>query len=186
MKKIWILSIKTSLPNICYNADSLSTELFAFEGFEIAKDFFHKKIKEFAFSKNSLFNGNGKIQRFNTYIDEMYEPEDEEDLGGDFLTKNHCIKIQEALCSAFGGDDNDLQIEVGKYDDGMIGVDVSENNIRFFGIYDGPINGYDPVIHTNIFNMTDKKDYFLYINDLFGQDECSCELYIDLKEAELQ
>ncbi len=186
MKKIWILSIKTSLPNICYNADSLSTDFFAFESFENAKTAFRKKIKELAFSENILFDGNGRIERFNTYIDEMYVSEDEEEYEGDFLTKILCEKIQEALCTAFNGSDNDLQIENGEYDDGMIGVDVTENNIRFFGTYDGPINGYDPIIHTNIFNMSEEKDYFLYINDLFGQEEVSCELYIDLKEAELQ
>ena len=46
MKNIWVLSVKTSLPNTCYNEDDLVTELFAFESFDSAKDAFYEKYME--------------------------------------------------------------------------------------------------------------------------------------------
>jgi len=52
-----------------------------------------------------------------------------------------------------------------------------------YGYDDGPCNGYDPKIATNMFDMTEEKDYYLYVDDMFGQD-ASSELYIDLKKIE--
>jgi hypothetical protein len=57
--------------------------------------------------------------------------------------------------------------------------------MQLWGDCDGPINGYDPYIATNAFSMEEEKDYYIYIDDLLGQD-CSSELYIDLKQVEVK
>ena len=36
-----------------------------------------------------------------------------------------------------------------------------------------------------MFDMTEEKNYYLYINDRFGQDDNSSELYIDLIKTNL-
>lgn len=183
MKNIWVLSVKTSLPNTCYNEDDLVTELFAFESFDVAKDAFYEKYMELAYSTNEMFDENGVLRELDSYIDEMLEEEIEDE---SFLTKELCNKIKLALHTVFYKKDFDLEIKDGRYDDGMICVEVCGNEVKLSGTGCGPINGYDPVLHTNIFNMAEKKDYFLYINDRFGQEGDSSELYIDLQEVELQ
>ena len=49
--------------------------------------------------------------------------------------------------------------------------------------YDGPINGCFPIIKTNMFSMEAPQHYYMYIDDAFGQDSASSELYIDLIRA---
>lgn len=46
-------------------------------------------------------------------------------------------------------------------------------------------NYIDADIAANIFSMQEEKDYFLYINDRFGQDDATSELYIDLKKVSI-
>ena len=67
----------------------------------------------------------------------------------------------------------------------MIGFEYKDGVIKFYGDDDGPCNGYNPMLYTNVFDLTEEKDYFLYINDLFGQDDFTSELYIDLKKSVL-
>lgn len=110
--------------------------------------------------------------------------EDDETYG--ILTHRLLDKVNELLRSAFEGNDTPLEIPDKEYDDGRIAVKVSANEINIYGCESGPMNGYDPVIHTNIFVMEKETDYFLYINDLFGQEEGSAELYIDLKRTTLE
>ena len=69
--------------------------------------------------------------------------------------------------------------------DWFIAIESNPGNILIRGEDDGPCNGYDPYIKTNIFSMKEEKDYCLYIDDLFGQD-FSAELYIDLKKTEVK
>ena len=68
----------------------------------------------------------------------------------------------------------------------MIAFDYSNGVIRFYGDDDGSCNGYDPVIYTNMFDMREEKDYFMYIEDLLGQDEYASQLCIDLKKTVLK
>ena len=181
MKKIWILSVRTSLPNPCYNADDLCTELFAFESFESARNAFYDKYTELAYSSNEMFE-NGVLRARDYYIDDMLDDDIDDEF---FLTKGLCNEIKLAIHRILYKESFGLDIRYGQYDDGMIALKVSKGEIKIFGINDGPINGYDPFIHTNAFDMSEEKDYFLYISDLFGQDDGSSELYIDLQEVEL-
>ena len=184
MKEIWTLIIKTSLPKVCPNASAIKTEVMAFEKFEDAKALLREKLRSFAFSKNAMFNGKGQIKELNKYMREMLEDEELEEYD-DFLTKKMMKDISGALYEVFSGNDVKLKIKRGKYSDGMIAFEYKNGAIRFFGDDDGPINGYDPSLYTNMFDMTGENDYFLYIDDRFGQDDITSELYIDLKKSVL-
>ena len=184
MSEIWILSVRTSLPKTCSGARELSVTFDAFDDFEKGKAAFREKIKEFAFSKNAMFDSNGHIKYLSEYIEELNEgsAEEEEDYDGE-LTGKILSKIQNALKEAFAGNEVKLDIPEGNYTDWMIAVDVSDSMVHFYGDDDGPDNGYDPVLDTNIFSMQQEKNYHLYIDDRFGQGGDTAELYIDLRKA---
>lgn len=180
MKKLWVLSIRTSLPNECLTRADLKTTFSAFETFEDAKKAMREAIKGFAFSENTMFDGNGKIIALENYIADLDDYDDE-----GFLSKNILSKIQDSLFSVFNGEDTVLDIEEGEYEDGMIAFKFDGESIVSYGVDDGPCNGYDPYVATNAFSMKEEKDYYLYIDDLLGQDYSS-ELYIDLKQVEVK
>lgn len=184
MKKLWVLSIRTSLPDACIIKADLQTTFSAFETFEDAKKAMRDAIKSFAFSENTMFNGNGKIIALEKYIAEMGDYDDEE-ISDDDLTKDVLTKIHDAFFLIFNGEDTFLEIEEGEYTDYMISLNYDGKGINMWGNYDGPINGYDPYIATNAFSMEEEKDYYIYIDDMLGQDYSS-ELYIDLKQVEVK
>lgn len=185
MREIWVLSVRTSLPKTCAFFGDMKIQYWAFDSFEKAKAALRTKLKELAFSKNAMFNGNGQITQLEKYISEMWEGEDEDD---DVLSKGMLTKIHSALTDAFSGTEAPLGIADGDYTDWMIAVRVKGDSVCFRGEDDGPINGYDPVLDTNIFSMENAQDYYLYINDRLGQydGETTSELYVDLKRAEIQ
>ena len=191
MKEIWVLSVRTSLPNECVSKDMLGTDFFAFENFSDARNAMRDTIKELAFSKNAMFDGEGKIIHLNDYINDMDDVEDANDEDfeddyeeDDFLSKSVMIKIQDAFLKLFKGEDYDFELAGSDYTDYMISVN-STFGIEIVGDDDGPYNGYDPYIATNAFSMEEEKDYYIHIDDLLGQ-EYSSELYIDLKKVELK
>ncbi len=184
MKELWVLSVRTSLPNeYCTKAD-LKTTFSAFETFEDARKAMRETIKDFAFSKNSMFDGNGRITALNEYMDDMYELDDD-DCCEDFLTREVLSKIQNSFYSIFNGENCVLDIYENEYQDGMLALNYNGKSVLCYGADDGPCNGYDPYIATNAFSMEEEKDYFIYIDDLLGQDYSS-ELYIDLKKVEIK
>ena len=70
----------------------------------------------------------------------------------------------------------------------MIAYKFRGGTIEFFATSEGHWNGYNPRLKTNMFSMKEPKDYYLYIDDAFGQGEdhfsyASSELYIDLRKA---
>ena len=67
-RNIWILSIKTSLPEYCRGAGSLRTSIFAFDTFAEARAALRKALKHYAYSKNNLFDGCGYLNNYgNTF-----------------------------------------------------------------------------------------------------------------------
>ena len=64
MSKIWILSVKTSLPNVCESPLDLTTTITAYDSFEKARDALRRVVKGYAFSENSLFDGDGRLTYF--------------------------------------------------------------------------------------------------------------------------
>ena len=184
MKEIWVLSVRTSLPEECYSKAELKTTFSAFETFSEARKAMRDTVKGFAFSKNSMFDGEGRITALNEYMDEMYAFDDEDDCCEDFLTREVLTKVQNSFYSIFNGENTVLEIYENEYQDGMLGLNYNGESVLCYGADDGPCNGYDPYIATNAFSMEGEKDYFIYIDDLLGQDYSS-ELYIDLKKVEL-
>lgn len=184
-KIIWTLIIKTSLPNVTKSKDDLKLNVFCFDDFEEAKKALREKLKEFAYSKNSMFDGNGNIIMLDDYIAESFEYED---LKSDstFLSAEKMNVLKDYLLNIFNGKDNPLSaLNVMNCDDGcMISLNITEDSIELYGFDEGPINGYDPTIKTNMFDMSKENNYYLYIDDMFGQD-CSSELYIDLIKSEM-
>ena len=180
MKKIWTLIIKTSLPNTAEDVTELVTTVDAFSDFETAKISLREKLKDFAFNKNSMFDGKGNLTYMNSYINGCMDEDDEYE-DEDVLTQSKLNSVQDALKGIFAGKDEELKIEEIDYiTDWMISLQIKRNSISLYGDAEGPCNGYNPHIKTNMFDMREENNYYLYIDDMFGQDDNSSELYIDL------
>ena len=182
MQEIWVLTVKTSLPDTCYNSSDWTTTCKAYSSFEKGRDALRETIKKLAFSKNSMFDGNGNITYLKKYADD-YDDEVYEDF--EILDINRINYVLDSLRDAFSGKDVDFEMESEYCSDWMIAIESKHGEISFRGEEDGPINGYDPDLKTNIFSMNEEKHYYIYINDRFGQYDCTSELYIDLQKAEL-
>ena len=63
MKEIWVLSVKTSLPNTCCNSAEMETTFTGYKSFTDARDDLRCILRNFAFSKNSMFDGKGNITK---------------------------------------------------------------------------------------------------------------------------
>lgn len=182
MNEIWVLTVRTSLPHTCERFDEMKLETQAFDSFEKARAAFREKLTGFAFSKNAMFDGKGRIHYLDRYA--RYGDGEEEEEG--LLTAAILNKIHAALNCAFRGQDTALDVEPQFYTDWMVAATVTEDSVSFCGDDDGPCNGYSPVLNTNIFSMEKAQDYYLYVDDRFGQDDDTAELYMDLKKVTVQ
>ena len=178
MKEIWVLSIRTSLPEVCETANDLKLTVIAYDSFEKGKAAMRDAIKSFAFSRNAMFDGEGGLIQMQNYSDEIGDYEEDY-----VLTPDVILSIQNTLKQAFAGNDTAFELESGVYTDWMAAASIEKDSIRMYGDDDGPDNGINPVLSTNILSMEKKQDYYLYIDDRFGQDDASSELYIDLKKT---
>ena len=186
MKEIWTLIVKTSLPNTAEDVTELDTKVYTFESFENAKNVLRDKLKEYAFNKNSMFDGDGYISKLNEYQNDL-EDEEEEEVDKYLLTSSKINKIQQAFLKVFQGEDTSLKLQrVKSCSDWMIGLDWDGETLKIYGDEEGPCNGYAPHIKTNMFDMNKEKNYCFYIDDMFGQDDNSSELYIDLIKTTLE
>ncbi|MBQ3202154.1 MAG: hypothetical protein IJB36_00755 [Clostridia bacterium] len=191
MNECWVLTIKTSLPNTCESYADMRTDCRVFDSFGKAKAALRETLKSLAFTRNAMFDGEGKMKYFESYIEDSWEDdepeEDEEFRYNGCLTASRLRTLQAALTKVFAGEDISLPLlEDGDYMDGMLAMEVHTNSVQLMGWDDGPCNGYEPLIATNMFNMVKEGDYYLYLDDMFGKDDCSAELYVDLKKAEIQ
>ena len=180
MKNTWVLSIKTSLPEACESHGDLKTSIYTFDSFEDARTALRKALKKYAFSKNSMFDGKGNIVHLHSYIENATDDEDEDYYDDDFLTAKKLRAAERALKNIFKGNDIVPKIKEGFHTDYMIAYTYKNGEISFRGDDDGPCNGYAPVLRTNMFDMLNENNYFLYIDDMLGQDCATSELYIDL------
>lgn len=187
MKEIWTLIIKTSLPHSPEAVEGYAqfeSSIRAFKNFEDAKKELREKLKEFAFNKNYMFDGEGKLIYLNDYVNDY--PDDNEEKDETVLTKTKLEQLQEVLEGIFAGKDEPLTMDEVEYcSDWDIAMDITTESLDLYGAEEGPFNGYTPIISTNMFDMSQEKDYHLYLNDHFGQDSYS-ELYIDLVKATVE
>ena len=190
MKEIWTLTVKTSLPEVCRDKNDLVTTTSAYENFEDARNSMRSVLNDYAFSKNEMFNGKGYISELAFYADEAERIEKDEGIEdeyeSDWLSSKKLNYMQELLLRIFEGKDVAEDIKKSTAFDMYLKIEISEQRISMIGFEEGPWNGYDPLIKTNMLDMTEEKDYYIYIDDMFGQDEASSELYIDLKKTVLE
>ena len=183
MKEVWVLSVKTSLPDRCHSIGNFKPTVIAFDSFEKGREEFRESVRKWAFSENSMFDGNGYITYLKEYADERL---DDDECYDDYLSKSGLYYVMNCLRDAISGKDVHLEMEGAFYTDWMIGMDVDPGKVSIYGVDDGPCNGFDPCIRTNMFSMAQPQDYYLYIDDCLGQFECSSELYVDLVKAEVK
>ena len=182
MKEVWVLSIITSLPDRCYTTGDLKKSFSAFGAFDEARKEMRTVLKSFAFSENDMFDGCGRIINLDEYMvgmrdfDQPYEGE---------LTIALLNRIYDALRAIINGENTILELEPGEYSDDTIAFVYDGETLSSKGVGTYRSEGYDPNIKTNAFSMDEEKDYYIYIDDLLGQ-EYSSELYIDLKKVEVK
>jgi hypothetical protein len=186
MKNTWVLSIRTSLPEACESHGDLHTSIYTFDSFEEARAALRKVLKKYAFSKNSMFDGRGQIIHLRKYVYNLtLDDVDGEhiDYYDDFLDPTNLDAMEDAIYKIFKGKDVVPKIKEGFYTDYTIAYTYENGEVSFRGDGDGPYNGYAPVLRTNMFDMLEENNYFLYIDDMLGQDCATSELYIDLMRA---
>lgn len=181
MKEKWILTIKTSLPDVCHDEDVLKEETYTFDSFEEARLNLRHKLKEYAFQENSMFDGKGNMIYMKNYMNKVIEFETDGDEMNDWLGASIAQTVLEIFSCIFEGKDVKNDFKIGTYDDGNIEITLNADSISFRGIDCGPLNGYIPKADTNLFSMNEEKDYYIYLDDMFGQwADASSEFYLDL------
>ena len=196
MDEKWVLTVKTALPEVCYDENDLVTTTFTFDSFDAARKGLRAKLRELAFSRNKMFDGYGGIIHMENYMNLVKEEEAEfeqlrlennweplpEWFGGEAAAA-----VQKVFSTITEGKDVDFPLPCGYFYNADIEVALNTNTLRIRGTEEGQVNGYDPKIDTNLLSMQEEKNYFLYINDWFGQwADASAELYIDLKKEEFE
>ena len=111
MKEVWVLSVKTSLPDVCWNSMNLKTTFYAFDSFEKGREAMRKVLHDLAFSKNSMFDGNGNIIYLKKYIEDMCDEEYIDD--GEVLDKNRLRYVSDSFCETFKGKDVYFEMNYG-------------------------------------------------------------------------
>ena len=125
MKDIWVLSVRTSLPDYVkkYSAlyfDSMIPDWFAFEQFADARDKMRAILRDLS-RENTMFNENGEMKNCRQFIDDTYFSEDDSDdegyNGERLLTARILNDFLRALKEVFAGNDVAFSLEEGKYSD---------------------------------------------------------------------
>ena len=56
MDNKWVLSIKTSQPDVCRSKDDLKTAFYVYDSFEEARAAFRDAVRRYAFEENAMFD----------------------------------------------------------------------------------------------------------------------------------
>lgn len=181
--KVWVLSAKTTNLGADSSVDN-DGFIEAYESFENAKGAFRDYISRCASSENSMFDGKGHITRLEDYINGMEDPEEDElENAEDLMQSKDLREIRDALRKSFVEKENTKLCDR-ECDDGLIGMRVTSGEVEFFGLDE--CDGYAPVLHTNMLDMTEEQDYFLHIVPLFGDiDDAPTELHLDLRRVKV-
>ena len=178
MNEKWILTVKTSLPNEAVDIEDLHIEGYVFDTFEAGKAKMLEIIKSFALSENAMFDGQGNITALKEYCQEVVDQfaDEDEEFADSFKNIMDCMRAV-----ALGEDFK--QLDDNEVEDGEICAEFSGDKVTIFGTEDGPMNGIDPKIMTNLLDLSEPKDCCFYVNPMFNYDEPTPELYVDLIKA---
>ena len=181
----WKLTIKTSLPNVCYGEQDLKTSVFWFDDFETARDALRAKLKEYAFSfDNDMFDGFGNLIYMKKYMT-MIQEEDVlfDEMRPEWFCGKMAVTLLDILRYICRGQDVNFPYEYGPCSNADIEAVFYRDLVTVCGTEEGAFNGYAPKIDTNMMTMEKPQNYHLYIDDMFGQGnwmQASSELYMDL------
>lgn len=183
MKELWILSVRTTLigrRGLTPNAPAF--RLYA--DFESARAATRKVLRKLAFSPNMMFDGKGHLIRLRNYTAHAAAESEgfSEELGD--LTAATLSKVQHALRTLLEGKETAPPLPEGFYTDGLMALEQAGDQMQCYGWDDGPCNGIDPILNTNMFSMQQEKaHYYLYISDAFGQGDAPDTLFLDLQKV---
>lgn len=180
MSNKWILSVQTSLPDFCLAKEDMTKTEQTFDSFEEGKAAFIETLKGYSFSENVMFDGNGSSKALDEYLDSQswLAKEDPEDYD-EYLQYDTFKGFVDAISTALKGEETDISELNAFIMDWQIEITRKGDTVFMHGVGGGPINGIKPYIKMNTFDWSEEKHYFLYFDDLLGQD-ASAELYMDL------
>lgn len=184
MNDVWVLTAKTLLGGGEFLNDGWETTCRVFENFDIAKKEMRLLIKKYATEDNPMFDGNGRIIYFQDFADNYgYEHgfKDVQDFLQSFFTNENFPESSDEILQI--SEDNE------DYNDYYIFCKCDENELLIQEGEGAMIGEIEPYIHTNALIMSDsKKDYFIYISDLFTEEQegCPSRIYIDLKKVKVE
>ena len=175
----WTVLIRTSLPEVCKTKLDLKMEAYSFETFEGARDKAREVLNRITTVKNSMFDEDGNLTELKNHFNDHFG-----EFGDDPL-KQVAFDILEIIKQICRGKDTvppDWLYETDAfgscYYDGIINVKPVLPD-GFIVTRDEYGDG-DPLITTNMISMIKEKEYFLCINDMFGYNDYSSELYLNI------
>ena len=169
MKRIWTITLKTSLPDFSTGPEDLKTWSWAFDSFEAARNGARAILKKLSFGKsNAMFNGRGTLKSLKEYEDNEWEPEDKYDYEGEEIDPKETVKLIRAVCS---GKDTGLAKGVDDFYDGTLTIttNTDEITVKSDGAY----------FSTNMLAMFADRHYYFYVDDYF-MSNLGAQLYLDL------
>ena len=190
MEKQWILSVMTNFfdRKNCPFSCKMATKYYVFDDFRTGRKKMLEEIARIRKEGKAMFDENGDLIYLNRYITKMEKSElneeylkscDEESLLAD--------KMKEArrlLRGVMNGvETNDTKLD-GFFTDYSVGLQISGGYLIICGDDDGPSNGYDPDILTNMLTVTEEKNCYFHLRDNFGQNHDPSYVFLELKKSE--
>lgn len=175
----WIVYSSTNIGNKEKNRYADETHAFAFESFEEAKDKAREILRAYAFgAPNEIFDGNGTLVNYREQAEDYDDFEDEEfpdedaESGKPAEKNNPMMAVCDCFRKMFSGENVSLPECFDEYSrfatNWMLAYKVVDGRaISIFGMDDGPCNGIDPHIYSDMFDMTEAGSYTTYIDDWF-------------------
>ena len=173
----WIVYTSTNIGNKERNRYGDKAHAYAFDVFEDAKNKAREILSSFAYGKpNEIFDGCGNLVNYLKLVDECFDPDENDE----YIKHSHecMIKVNALFAAMFRGEEVNLSSHLGDdlFDfetNFLVAYDISadDNSIFIHGDDDGPFNGYDPHIYSNMFSMNEEKEYITVIDDYFDPSD---------------
>ena len=201
MRKMWIIDFKTSLPYSEYEFFKTANEMYAYDSFDKARKAAKRILSKYAFKKNGMFDGAGRITALVDFANYILPSMIEEDNVGleEFDEYGHSmlLDVSDIIAKICAGEDASIIANKWKnkhysYTRECFGFKDWEFSVKFYSdhfelksskavLFDWA--GINPIIGSNMVLMDDEdKHYYLYVNDLFGQkNRYNSVLFFDLQ-----